>query len=185
MDACEQPVDVEGREGGELLQKYINEYFEKMLAIVQAHGGDVVDAHAEPDLERLVDELDPTVDRAALEAYSRSMPGAVPSTRRPSGFAGSNSDFDVYKRSQSPRTDAIVGFWPSRFATSSSSSTSSLCGRPTRPFPNSSIILVSRAAGARLAQDERCRARSSSGRGDIVCGCKRFLQRGDDRCGTS
>ena len=32
-----------GREGGELLQKYINEYFEKMLAIVQAHGGDVVD----------------------------------------------------------------------------------------------------------------------------------------------
>ena len=34
-------------------------------------------------------------DRAALEAYSRSMPGAVPSTRRPSGFAGSNSDLDV------------------------------------------------------------------------------------------
>ena len=36
-------ADVHGREGGELLQKYINEYFEKMLAIVQAHGGDVVD----------------------------------------------------------------------------------------------------------------------------------------------
>ena len=43
------------------------------------HGGDVVAAHAEPDLELLVDELDPAVDRAALEAYSRSMPGAVPS----------------------------------------------------------------------------------------------------------
>ena len=41
--------------------------------------GDVVAAHAEPDLELLVDELDPAVDRAALEAYSRSMPGAVPS----------------------------------------------------------------------------------------------------------
>jgi len=47
--------------------------------ICARHGGDVVDAHAEPDLELLVDELDPAVDRAALEAYSRSMPGAVPS----------------------------------------------------------------------------------------------------------
>ena len=47
--------------------------------ICAKHSCDVVGAHAQPDLDLLVDELAPDIDKAALEAYSFSMPGAVPS----------------------------------------------------------------------------------------------------------
>ena len=47
--------------------------------ICAIHDCDVVGAHAQPDLDLLMDELAPDIDKAALEAYSFSMPGAVPS----------------------------------------------------------------------------------------------------------